>query len=715
MTKAVQRRRGTNAEHSSFTGLEGELSVNTTNDSVHVHDGATAGGFELARADGTNVDDFSVGGDLDVTGNVTIGGNITIGDADTDSININADLTSSLIPNADDTYDLGTATKQWRNLYIDGTAEIDSLSINGVAITASVAELNILDGVTASTAELNILDGVTATTAELNILDGVTSTAAELNALDGITSTVTELNYTDGVTSAIQTQLDAKAPIDAATFTGTTTIPTADINGGTIDGVTIGGSSAAAGTFTTGNFSGDITFTHANPLIVGGDTDGSLAIGGYLSNQGANITLYGDTATTANDMNFRADTTIWMKYDHSDTQMDINVDATFAGNVTLSNGALSATQSADTFASGGVKVIRSSNAAQYGVLSNHGGATFLTAVDEGNLGNDILVFGKSVDGTSITGTARIDSSGNFFVNQTSTSSYITTEGIALREVGLGTFTRDDGIALLCNRLTDHGTLVSFRKDNATKGEIVSDASGMAYTGIGSGLMMRTSDIIPTNGSGVGSDNLEDLGDASFRFDDVFATNGSIQTSDEREKQDIEELTQAEQNVAVACKGLLRKYRWIDAVAEKGDNARIHFGIIAQDLKAAFEAEGLDAGRYAMFTDSEWWETSTDVAAVEAQDAVYEDVTIPAVTEEQLVTEAVVDDEGNEVEAAVYETVVVEEESTEQRLVSEAIEAKEAYTRKETYDTEAEAPEGAIRKERMGVRYNELLAFIIAAI
>lgn len=54
---------------------------------------------------------------------------------------------------------------------------------------------------------------------------GVTSSAAELNALDGITSTVTELNYTDGVTSAIQTQLNAKAPIASPTFTGTLTVP----------------------------------------------------------------------------------------------------------------------------------------------------------------------------------------------------------------------------------------------------------------------------------------------------------------------------------------------------------------------------------------------------------------------------------------------------------------------------------------------------------
>tara|TARA_Y100001972_G_C7653087_1_gene328535 strand:+ start:995 stop:1495 length:501 start_codon:yes stop_codon:yes gene_type:complete len=52
------------------------------------------------------------------------------------------------------------------------------------------------------------ITGVTATSAELNILDGVTATAAELNILDGVTATAAELNYVDGVTSNIQTQID---------------------------------------------------------------------------------------------------------------------------------------------------------------------------------------------------------------------------------------------------------------------------------------------------------------------------------------------------------------------------------------------------------------------------------------------------------------------------------------------------------------------------
>jgi len=113
-------------------------------------------------------------------------------------------------------------------------------------------------------------------------------------------------------------------------------------------------------------------------------------------------------------------------------------------------------------------------------------------------------------------------------------------------------------------------------------------------------------IIPYNvDTNSNSDNLVDLGNSGARFDDIYATNATIQTSDRNEKQDIEELTDAETRVAVACKGLLRKFRWKSSVEEKGDAARTHFGIIAQDLQAAFEAEGLDAGNYAMFISTTW--------------------------------------------------------------------------------------------------------------
>lgn len=97
---------------------------------------------------------------------------------------------------------------------------------------------NLGGAMTASEAELNILDGATLSTAELNILDGVTASAAEINILDGATLTVTELNFVDGVTSPIQAQIDAetaariatdalKAPLASPALTGTPTAPTA--------------------------------------------------------------------------------------------------------------------------------------------------------------------------------------------------------------------------------------------------------------------------------------------------------------------------------------------------------------------------------------------------------------------------------------------------------------------------------------------------------
>ena len=137
---------------------------------------------------------LGVGGNLTVTGTTTFnGGTITMGDAATDNVVFGADVNSSIIPNTDDTYDLGSASQEWRDLYLDGTAYLDAINFNGTAISSTAAELNLLDGVTATTTELNLIAGVTATTAELNILDGVTSTAAELNILDVSGSTIGDL------------------------------------------------------------------------------------------------------------------------------------------------------------------------------------------------------------------------------------------------------------------------------------------------------------------------------------------------------------------------------------------------------------------------------------------------------------------------------------------------------------------------------------------
>jgi len=231
--------------------------------------------FKDLYLDGTaTIDTLQVDESATITANLTVNGNTTLGNAASDTVTVTADVASPLLPSADDTHDLGAVGSEWRNLYIDGTANIDalvadtadinggtldgatiggssagagtfttlaatSLSLGGTAVTSTAAELNILDGVTSTATELNILDGVTATTAELNIMDGVTATTAELNIMDGVTSTAAELNILDGVTSTTA-ELNI---LDGVTSTATelnildgVTSSTAELN--ILDGVT---------------------------------------------------------------------------------------------------------------------------------------------------------------------------------------------------------------------------------------------------------------------------------------------------------------------------------------------------------------------------------------------------------------------------------------------------------------------------------------------
>ena len=101
------------------------------------------------------------------------------------------------------------------------------------------------------------------------------------------------------------------------------------------------------------------------------------------------------------------------------------------------------------------------------------------------------------------------------------------------------------------------------------------------------------------------DGSPNLGTASQRWSTVYATTPTINTSDEREKQDIAALDDAEKRVATALKGLVKKFRFKDAVQNKGDAARIHVGVIAQDVIAAFQAENLNPMRYGIVCYDQW--------------------------------------------------------------------------------------------------------------
>ena len=281
-------------------------------------------------------------------------------------------------------------------------------------------------------------------------------------------------------------------------------------------------------------------------------------------------------------------------------------------------------------------------------------------------GDNLVFYG----GTSPTERMRINSSGHVLLGTTTDGT--TAVGTVIRDAGEVLITRASNPPLLVNRTTSSGDIIEIRQDNTRIGGIGIASDSVALHGGGTGAeatgfffvkSSATPRIVPCQQNFTINDDVVDLGHSSQRFDDIFATNGTIQTSDRNEKQDIEELTSAEKRVAVVAKGLMRKFRWKSKVAKKGDKARTHFGIIAQDLEDAFKAEGLDASKYAMFISSTWWEKEITVDAVEADEA-------------------------------------------------KGIEAKDAYT---YMDTKEEATEVYTEKTRLGVRYSELLAFIISAI
>jgi hypothetical protein len=270
--------------------------------------------------------------------------------------------------------------------------------------------------------------------------------------------------------------------------------------------------------------------------------------------------------------------------------------------------------------------------------------------------------------TSSVESMRIDSSGNLLVGKTAPT--ISTDGAELRPTGEVVATTNGLNVAYFNRRSSDGSIAEFRKDGTTVGTIGVAGQDFTISGVGttSGIYLNANGIIPLLGGNL-SDNTEDIGQSNFRFDDIYATNGTIQTSDANEKQQIAELTAAEMDAAKAISKLFKTFKWNDAVAEKGDAARTHAGVIAQEVEAAMTAAGLNAGDYAFFISSTWWE-STEV--------------IPAVDE-------VLDEEGNVVTEAQPERTV-----------------------KHTHDTQEEAPEGAVEKTRKGIRYPELLSFVGAA-
>lgn len=135
---------------------------------------------------------------------------------------------------------------------------------------------------------------------------------------------------------------------------------------------------------------------------------------------------------------------------------------------------------------------------------------------------------------------------------------------------------------------------------------------------------------------------QSLGYSDRLWSELYASTGTINTSDYRCKQNIANPTQA---LLKAWGNVgFKVFQFKDAVEKKGDSsARYHVGVIAQDVQSAFSAQGLDASKYGLFCHDSWKDEYETIEVVDQPEALNEagEVVTPAVvhTEQRKVLDA----------------------------------------------------------------------------
>ena len=227
--------------------------------------------------DGTG--DVVISADLDLNGNLDVSGNTTLGNANTDTITAFGAFASSLVPSVNDNYNLGTDTDQWKNLFIDGTANIDSLVADTVAIHNGSIDNTPIGFGTAANAKFTLVDvddiRINGSTISTQNTDGNLT----LNP-DGTGNVVISLG-TNAILD-VNGDLDVSGNCQLGNGSGdTVTIPSildvngrADIDNIRIDGNTISSQNSNGNILLVPNGSGNVrvgTATNSADLEVRGD------------------------------------------------------------------------------------------------------------------------------------------------------------------------------------------------------------------------------------------------------------------------------------------------------------------------------------------------------------------------------------------------------------------------------------------------------------
>ena len=199
------------------------------------------------------------------------------------------------------------------------------------------------------------------------------------------------------------------------------------------------------------------------------------------------------------------------------------------------------------------------------------------AVTSAKISYPLTTFSSTGIDDNATSTAMtLDSSGNLLVGKTAQGS--ATVGGEILASGTVIATRSGSTAGRFNRTTSDGSIVDFRKDNSILGQIEVSTSGSGQdVFLGNqarGLKFRDTSVIPRAVSDGSADNVMDLGSSASRFDDIYATNGTIQTSDQNEKNTI---TDSDLGIDFIKRLTPKSYIF-------NGKTRTHYGLIAQDVE-----------------------------------------------------------------------------------------------------------------------------------
>ena len=293
MAVQVQFRRGTKAQHDAFTGATGEVTVNTTDKTLVMHDGLTLGGFNLARADGENLDLSRLAGVTTVTSVAIHGGtinNTTIGIGTSANGNFtNVNFVDGQVGSA---LSVGAATTFKEALVVNGDARVTGiLTIGTSSIVIDGDNQRILFGGSEINGDGNI-NASTGIATYLTVDAGTLDAGANLYAVAGVVTTLTSTNATiadlnvtaDARVAAAFTASDLNVEFDARVGSALTTLNLNVIGSGLIDTIRIASVTNEIDT-STGNLTLDSaggTTTIDDDAVVTGD----LTINGNLTVEG---------------------------------------------------------------------------------------------------------------------------------------------------------------------------------------------------------------------------------------------------------------------------------------------------------------------------------------------------------------------------------------------------------------------------------------------